>query len=569
VASPAFPEPPPAVPATSIADCDAAVAGLVAHKDSWVALGVPERIDLLKACLATTLDAGPAWVAEACKAKGIPVDHPSAGEEWLGGPMTTARNLRLFIEALEHGGQPTPPKTWTRSDGQQVAQVFPCNLQDKALFTGFVGEVWIEPGKPMSQGEIYRRKAAGEPSEGKVSLVLGAGNVASIGPMDALYKLFVEDEVVICKSNPVNAYLGPHWEASLKPLVDAGVLAVVHGGAAVGAHLCHHPDVATIHMTGSDKTHDIILWGTSPDEQERRKAANEPLLDKPISSELGCVTPVMIVPGQWSAKELDFVSRHVAAMVTNNASFNCNAAKILVVASGWAQKDEFLLKVREALGMIPSRKAYYPGAQSRYQGFLDQYPQARKLSNEGDDVVPWTVLPDVPATHGEYALTNEAFCGVLAEVALDADDAESFMAEATRFANDDCWGTLSCSVMIDPRTERAHKASLEQMIAGLRYGGVGVNLWAGVIYGLVSTTWGAFPGHPLTDIRSGRGVVHNSFFFDHPQKSVLRAPFFIAPKPVWFSDHANQADVGKRMLAYEAEPSWFKVPGIAMAAFKG
>ena len=220
MASPAFPEPPASTSATSIADCDAAVAHLVANKDRWVQVGVPRRIALLKSCLATTLASGKGWVAEACQAKGIAQDHPTVGEEWLGGPMTTARNLRLYIEALEQGGEPTPPKTWTRPDGQHVAQVFPVNLQDMALFTGFVGEVWIEPGKSPSQGKIYRDKKDGKEAKGKVSLVLGAGNVASIGPMDALYKLFVEDEVVICKTNPVNAYLGSHWEAALKPLVD-------------------------------------------------------------------------------------------------------------------------------------------------------------------------------------------------------------------------------------------------------------------------------------------------------------------------------------------------------------
>jgi len=40
-------------------------------------------------------------------------------------------------------------------------------------------------------------------------VVLGAGNVSSIGPMDTLYKLFAEGQVVILKMNPVNEYLGP------------------------------------------------------------------------------------------------------------------------------------------------------------------------------------------------------------------------------------------------------------------------------------------------------------------------------------------------------------------------
>jgi hypothetical protein len=39
--------------------------------------------------------------------------------------------------------------------------------------------------------------------------VLGAGNVSSIGPMDALYELFAKDHVVLLKLNPVNEHLGP------------------------------------------------------------------------------------------------------------------------------------------------------------------------------------------------------------------------------------------------------------------------------------------------------------------------------------------------------------------------
>ena len=47
---------------------------------------------------------------------------------------------------------------------------------------------------------------------------------------------------------------------------------------------------------------------------------------RPFSAELGCVTPVLVVPGPWSESDLDFQARHVAGMVAQNASFNCNAA---------------------------------------------------------------------------------------------------------------------------------------------------------------------------------------------------------------------------------------------------
>jgi len=569
MASPAFPEPPPSIPPTPLAEVDDAVEQLVARKDAWVKLPIVERVRLLTASMEATEAAASAWVTAACRAKGISAGSQLAGEEWLGGPMTLMRNLRLLVTSLEANGRPDPVRMTKRPDGQYVAQVFPGDLYDKLLFTGFTAEVWIEPGREPSQGKIYREKEAGQFPPGKVSLVLGAGNVASIGPMDVLYKLYAEDEVCILKTNPVNAYLGPYWEASMKPFVDAGFLRIVHGGAEVGIHLCNHPSVDTIHMTGSDKTYDMIVWGATPEEQERRKAAGEPINTRPISSELGCVTPVVVVPGAWSESDLDYHARHVAGMVVNNASFNCNAAKALVVAKGWSLRDRFVSKVREYLAQVPPRKAYYPGAHDRYQGFLEHYPNAVPVGTDSDEVVPWTVIPDVAPSAEEYALSNEAFCGVLAEVDLDASEPEAFLREAVRFCNDECWGTLSMMMLIDPKTEKAHQDAFEQALADLRYGGIAINAWAGVIYGLVVATWGAFPGHPPEDIRSGNGVVHNTYLFDHPQKSIVRAPFRIKPTPAWFANHRSLAVLAERLTRFEAKPGLARLPGVVAAALRG
>ncbi len=95
-------------------------------------------------------------------------------------------------------------------------------------------EVWIEPGQSASQGRIYRDKAAGVYRKGRTCLVLGAGNVSSIGPLDVLYKLFVEDEVAVLKMNPVNEYLAPLFERAFAGLIERGVMAIVRGGADVG-----------------------------------------------------------------------------------------------------------------------------------------------------------------------------------------------------------------------------------------------------------------------------------------------------------------------------------------------
>lgn len=564
--SPNFPEAQTSVSATPFAELDKVVDKVSASKQRWLQTGIPERIALLRECLTGVAQVAPDWVRAMCDVKGFSPEDNLAGEEWLAGPATTARNVRLLIQALQANGQPKPTALTERPSGQYVARVMPLDTTERLVFAGFSADVWIEPGKPPSQGRIYREPQTGP---GKVSLVLGAGNVSSIPPMDALYKLFVENEVVVLKMNPVNAVIGPHLGRAFKALIDAGFLAIVYGGADVGSHLANHPQIDTLHVTGSDRTYDAIVWGTDPEEVRRRKAENKPINTRPFTAELGCVTPVMVVPGDWNEGDLDFQARQVASMVTQNASFNCNAAKVLVTARGWNLREKFLERVHSALASAAPRKAYYPGASDRYRGFVERYPQAKPLIAAQPGVVPWTVIPEVPAKRGEYALTNEAFCGVLAEVSLDVSSPEEFLDAAVRFANDDCWGTLSCVLIIDEASQKKHAAAFDRAIEQLRYGGIGINAFTGMIYAAVTPTWGAFPGHPPTDIQSGAGVVHNALLFDHPQKSVLRAPFRIRPTPAWFYDHKNLKGLGQALLKAETAPGLGALFGLAVSGMRG
>jgi hypothetical protein len=548
---------------------DPVVARVSSTRDAWVRVGTAERVALLEQLITGVLSVADGWVKAACHAKGIDPHSPLAGEEWLSGPMTTTRTLRLLSEAIGAGGAPRPMALRPRPDGQIVAHVFPHNLRERLMYSHMTVELWIEPGKPATQGRIYREKAAGRFPPGRTCLVLGAGNVSSIGPLDVVDKLFVEDEVCILKLNPVNEYLAPFFERAFAALIDRGVLAIVRGGPEVGRHLCEHPLVDSIHLTGSDRTHDAIVWGGSTEEQERRKAAGQPRITKRVTSELGCVTPVLVVPGRWTESDLLFQARNVASMVAHNGSFNCTAAKVLVLARGWSQRDAFLDKLHEVLARLPARRAYYPGAEDRYHEFRHHYPQARVLGQHGTHIVPWTVLPNVQPNAGEYALTREAFCGVLAEVSLDVTDPDDYLREAVAFANERVWGTLSCVVIADSRTRRRHREAFEQALADLKYGGIGVNVWTGANFALGVASWGAFPGNTLDRVGSGIGTVHNAMLFDHPQKSIVRGPFRLWPTPVWFADHANLADLGRRAAHFEARPSWLGLPAVAIAGMKG
>jgi hypothetical protein len=453
---------------------------------------------------------------------------------------------------------------------QTVVRVFPQNTYDRLLYQGFSGEIWMQEGvTPENLSENMAEAYRETDPKGAVSLVLGAGNVSSIGPMDVLYKLFVENEVCILKMNPVNEYVGPFIEKGFRTLVEAGYLRVVYGGADVGKYLCTHEDVENIHITGSDKTHDMIVWGPPGPEREQRMTAGTPLNKKPISSELGNVSPVIIHPGSrpWSQGQLRFQAQNVAAMVANNGSFNCNAAKLVIVHDEWEQKASFMAEVERALREVPARKAYYPGAQQRYDTFLSAHPSAQPLSERSDDVVPWTLIRDVDSSdRANICFTTEAFCGVLSQTALSAETPADFLRKAVDFCNEDVWGTLSVTLVVHPREKGPE---IEQAIADLRYGTVGVNHWPALAYGLCCTTWGAFPGHTLEDIQSGRGVVHNTLLFDKPQKTVIRGPFVVRPKPPWFASHGRTHLLGPRLTAFEASPSAFKLPGIIFNAFLG
>jgi hypothetical protein len=256
-------------------------------------------------------------------------------------------------------------------------------------------------------------------------------------------------------------------------------------------------------------------------------------------------------------------------MLAYNCGFNCNGARLITLAKGWALRDRFVAKVKEHLAATPTRLAYYPTAQATWKRFTDAYPNSTTLGDPPEGGLPWTVLEGVTPETGQFALQNEPWCGIFSFVDLNATTPEEFIAAAIPFANDTCWGTLSINVIVHPKTEKALGGAFDQAIADLRYGAIAINCWSGLNYGLVNATWGAFPGHPLDNIESGQGVVHNGLLLDHPQKSVVRAPFLIQPTPAWFTDHKNNVALGKTLTRFEGGPSWFRLPGVIIAAFQG
>src|SRR5438034_347856 len=75
-----------------------------------------------------------------------------------------------------------------------------------------VGEVYLQPGITPDNVKEHQAAFYRKPHDGRLCLVLGAGNVNAIAPTDVVYKMFVEGTACILKMNPVNAYLGPFIE---------------------------------------------------------------------------------------------------------------------------------------------------------------------------------------------------------------------------------------------------------------------------------------------------------------------------------------------------------------------
>jgi acyl-CoA reductase-like NAD-dependent aldehyde dehydrogenase len=274
------------IQSSSQAEMNQALAILTNHKDAWVMMDIPGRIALLDQVKQDLLKVEKRWIAACMAAKGAVSETMAEGEEWYS-ITVTYRNIRFLRKALQDilqfGKPKIPGKVTTRANGQVVAQVVPYDTKEQMALPGMHAEVWMDPSVSLKDGGIpqasfYHNKD----KKGKICTVLGAGNVAGLVSGDFLSKLFVEGQVVALKMNPVNEYLGPIFEDGFIALIKAGFLQVLYGGAEEGKYLANHPAVDELHMTGSDRTFDAIVFGSGA-EGRQRKQARQPIFTKPFS----------------------------------------------------------------------------------------------------------------------------------------------------------------------------------------------------------------------------------------------------------------------------------------------
>ncbi len=557
------------------------LAALDKRAEAWRQLPRRDKAALFRECISSVCEHGEKIARVSTRAKGT--YGSGIGEEYMGLiPIVTYLNeVADCFDRLENIGECTPMHAITSrrsaaasGEKQEIIDVFPVGLAGIAL-GGFRGELWICPGRKVTQGEQLRRNE--QHTEPGVALVLGAGNQYPLAVLDILQMLALQSRVVVCKMNPVNEYMGPILREALAPLVREGFVEFVYGGADVGSMLVDHPLVKNIHLTGSEATYDSIVWKG----KNKAKGAGPPL-GKHVGAELGGVTPYIIIPGEWDDETIEYHASNVVSGMVNNAGHNCLGAEVLVTDASWPQRELFLNAVRSQLDATSMRSAYYPGSAQRFARFDKLFPDCENYGREaspppsGSDNIygspfPWKLKTGL-SPHS-CAVDQENWCGVLQEVSLRCDNSvDAFLRSASSFVNECCQGSLSCAILIDAWTQKAHHEAIDAFIADLCYGSISVNVPCMIGFGITRLSWGAF-GDDTEDrshaVGSGNVKVHNSGFFDNVQKSVIYAPNVSYPPPYWHVTNKNVEETAKTALAFFRNESVGSLACLVNAAVRG
>lgn len=557
-------------------DVDRAVAVAADRAEGFARLGAAKKAELLGQVTRGLGAVADDMVRRGCEAKGIVRGSAAEAEEWFAGPSVAvglARQHAASLRVVAAEGRPRVAgwRAHRSEDGRLVTHLQPQLPGGKLVEAGVSFRVLHVEGTSKADvlaGQAALARGDGEPG---TTAVLGAGNVASIPVADVIHSLFVENRTAVLKMNPVNAYLREPFEKALSPLIEAGYLQIVDGGAEVGGHLVNHKGITHVHLTGSAETHDRIVWGPPGPEQAARKARGEPVLHKVVTSELGNVSPVLVTPYLYAMREIRAIAEMLATQITNNASFNCNAGKMLVLPKGFPQRKLLLDTLAAVLEKVPVRKAYYPGAQDRHARLTG----GRSVLNVGAPEageLPWSIVSGLdPADASEPLFSTEPFCSMISVVEVGSLDPVEYLDQAVSFCNEKLWGTLSACLFVPPLFEDDGivEHAVERAIRRLEYGAVGVNVWPALVYATARVPWGGHPKATLEDVQSGIGFVHNPLFLPKIEKSIVTGQLVPVPRPPYVVGQRHALSAARGLVAYAENPGLGSAFGVVKAALFG
>ena len=474
---------------------------------------------------------------------------PAEGEEWLGGPFASVLATQYYIKSLTNDDDLNEKKYNSEENSYKV---FPNNFTERITFPFIDAKVIFNKSMSFDDINKYRGFSKRYDIDPSITLVLGAGNFSSIPYLDVLYHLITRKSVILLKLNPVNEYLKPVFEKVFQNFIERGYIIVTTGNIDESKYMATHPGINHIHLTGSDKTFEDIVYGRELTDKERKSKSLSKINNKPITSELGNVTPIIIHPGKWSTSDIKYQARKIVTAKLNNNGFNCIAAQVVVLPDGWGQTDTLIKFVKHYMSKAKERKAYYPESIERLEKLEKDkgYERVNALS---------CVTPHLTREIKAYSKfeIDEVWSSTIYFKKIEYTSIEDFANKAIDYCNDELWGNLGVSVIIKDHDRKFNKHITNLYIDKLNYGTVAINEWAAIGYIIPQLPWGGFPGNRDNDIQSGQSVVHNSMLFESPLKGVVNTKFRISRliDPPWFVTNKKARRLFKNLTYYQINNS--------------
>ncbi len=474
---------------------------------------------------------------------------PAEGEEWLGGPFASVLATQYYIKSLTNDDDLVEKKYNSEENSYKV---FPNNFTERITFPFIDAKVIFNKSMSFDDINKYRGFSKRYDIDPSITLVLGAGNFSSIPYLDVLYHLITRKSVILLKLNPVNEYLKPVFEKVFQNFIERGYIIVTTGNIDESKYMATHPGINHIHLTGSDKTFEDIVFGRELTDKERKSKSLSKINNKPITSELGNVTPIIVHPGKWSTSDIKYQARKIVTAKLNNNGFNCIAAQVVVLPDGWGQTDTLIKFVKHYMSKANERKAYYPESIERLEKLEKDkgYERVNSLS---------CVTPHLTREIKAYSKfeIDEVWSSTIYFKKIEYTSIEDFANKAIDYCNDELWGNLGVSVIIKDHDRKFNKHITNLYIEKLNYGTVAVNEWAAIGYIIPQLPWGGFPGNRDNDIQSGQSVVHNSMLFESPLKGVVNTKFRISRliDPPWFVTNKKARRLFRNLTYYQINNS--------------
>jgi len=474
---------------------------------------------------------------------------PAEGEEWLGGPFASVLATQYYIKSLTNDDDLVEKKYNSEENSYKV---FPNSFTERITFPFIDAKVIFNKSMSFEDINKYRGFSKRYDIDPSITLVLGAGNFSSIPYLDVLYHLITRKSVILLKLNPVNEYLKPVFEKVFQSFIERGYIIVTTGNIDESKYMATHPGINHIHLTGSDKTFEDIVYGRELTEKERKSKSLSKINNKPITSELGNVTPIIIHPGKWSTSDIKYQARKIVTAKLNNNGFNCIAAQVVVLPDGWGQTETLIKFVKHYMSKAKERKAYYPESIERLEKLEKDkgYERVNALS---------CVTPHLTREIKAYSKfeIDEVWSSTIYFKKIEYTSVEDFANKAIDYCNDELWGNLGVSVIIKDHDRKFNNHITNLYVDNLNYGTVAINEWAAIGYIIPQLPWGGFPGNRDNDIQSGQSVVHNSMLFESPLKGVVNTKFRISRliDPPWFVTNKKARRLFRNLTYYQINNS--------------